>query len=67
MIAGATIMIAVTKAAMRMRFLVPTTLSAQSTATMIAINKKDKAHLVLEGKALNINRLAHIKRIQFHK
>lgn len=34
---------------------------------MIVNNKKDKAHPVLEGKALNINRLAPIKRIQYHK
>ena len=39
-IPGATIMIAVTRAAMRIRFLVPATLRAQRIATMMAISKK---------------------------
>ena len=37
---GATIMMAVTRAAIRMRFLAPVTLSAHMMATMMAISKK---------------------------
>ena len=40
MIPGATIMIAVTRAAIRIRFLAPVTLSAHMIATMIAMSKK---------------------------
>ena len=39
-IAGAAIIIEMTRAAIRIRFFVPTTLSAQSMAMMMAISKK---------------------------